>query len=427
VLKPLMSQTGKISMARTSRATDVVITGMGLTTPLGLNVPEFSANMFAGKSGIRSIRGVLVGDSFPIPYAGYIERTKLKELTSSATRLSDASRMALVATQEACAELPKGIQVDAIVYGSAEGIAFDTVQKAQQSGPDAETLKQTRAEAPLLAMSEWLRETKNIAIDERNLVCVNSACASGNQAIGDAMQRIRAGEWSCVVVGGVDSRCNAPNLMNFHMLGALCSEEIAPAKASRPFSLDRAGFIRSEGAATLILESRAHAEARGAKILGIALGYAMTSDAYRLTDGRDDGLCVQAAMTAAVKDADLSLEQIDAISAHGTSTPLNDRLETRAIKTVFGDMAAKIPVTSLKSQLGHTTVAAGAIEAVACLLMIARNTLAPTINYHHPDPECDLDYVPNHSRPVEKLDHILSNNFGFGGQNTCLVISRNPK
>lgn len=412
-------------MTHQNSAHDVVVTGIGIASPLGLAIKEFQDNMFEGKSGIRAIRGSLVGSTFPVPYAGFLDRRTITQLTAAFGEISDASRMALIATIEACKDLPKSLDVDAIVYGSAEGIAYDTVQKALKNGASIDFLNQTRAEAPLQTIRDWLVSQKQSRVHEGNLICVNSACASGNQAIGDAMQRIRSGEWRRVIVGGVDSRCNAANLMNFHMLGALCTEDIEPHLASRPFSKDRSGFVRSEGAATLILESRGNAESRGAEIFGIISGYAMTSDAYRLTDGRDDGLCVKQAMARAVTDAKLNLDQIDAISAHGTSTPLNDRLETLAIKEVFGDLANRIPVTSLKSQLGHTTVAAGAIEAVACLLMIKHRKLAPTINYHHPDPECDLDYVPNHARSVSKLDHILSNNFGFGGQNTCLVISRN--
>jgi 3-oxoacyl-[acyl-carrier-protein] synthase II len=211
--------------------------------------------------------------------------------------------------------------------------------------------------------------------------------------------------------------------MNFNMLGALSTADVPPEQASKPFSGDRCGFVRGEGAATLIIESRKTAEARGAKILGVISGYGFTSDAFRLTDGRDDGLAVIKAMELAIADSSLEKSEIDAVSAHGTSTPLNDRLETMALKSVFGDHAYKIPVSALKSQIGHSTVAAGAIEAVSCILMLEDQKLAPTINYNTPDPECDLDYVPNQARKA-KVTHILSNNFGFGGQNACIVISR---
>jgi 3-oxoacyl-[acyl-carrier-protein] synthase II len=401
---------------------DVVVTGMGIVSPIGMTVSSFSEAMFKGLSGIHSIRGSLVSPTFPIPYAGYLERSKIKEKTDFAGSLSDSSRMALLATMEAALDLDESSKVDAIVYGSAEGIAFDFVQRSLSSGATEEMLSQSLAEAPLLAMQKWLSQEKKISISDDLLICINSACASGNQAIGDAMQRIRTGEWTRAIVGGVDSRCTASNLMNFHMLGALCSEDVAPEKASRPFSKDRAGFVRSEGAATLVLETRAAAEARGAKIYGVISGYSMTSDAYRLTDGRDDVHCVKQAMLDAIADGGLKASDIQGISAHGTSTPLNDKLETRAIKAVFPDEGRNVPITSLKSQIGHSTVAAGAIEAIACLLMLETQTLAPTINFTPGDEECDLDYVPDHSRP-HVMKHMLSNNFGFGGQNTCLVIS----
>ena len=401
---------------------DIVVTGMGIVSPIGTTVKSFSDAMFRGVSGIHAIRGSLVSKTFPIPYAGYLDRSKIKASTEFAGPMSDSSRMALMATMEAAMDLDESVPVDALVYGSAEGIAFDFVQKSLASGVSKEMLSQSLAEAPLIAMQKWLLDAKNITIADDQLICINSACASGNQAIGDAMQRIRSGEWTRAIVGGVDSRCTPSNLMNFHMLGALCSEDVAPEKASRPFSKDRAGFVRSEGAATLVLETRAAANARGAKIYGVISGYSMTSDAYRLTDGRDDVLCVKQAMLDAISDAGLSPSDIDGISAHGTSTPLNDKLETRAIKAVFPEEGRLIPITSLKSQIGHSTVAAGAIEAVACLLMLEAKTLAPTINFTPGDEECDLDYVPDHSRPHE-MKHMLSNNFGFGGQNTCLVIS----
>ncbi len=401
---------------------DIVVTGMGIVSPLGMTVKSFSDAMFQGESGIHSIRGSLVSQTFPIPYAGYLDRNKIKASTEFAGVMSDSSRMALMATMEAAMDLDESVPVDALVYGSAEGIAFDFVQNSLASGVSEEMLSHSLAEAPLIAMQKWLLDEKKISIADDQLICINSACASGNQAIGDAMHRIRCGEWTRAIVGGVDSRCTPSNLMNFHMLGALCSEGIAPEKASRPFSKDRAGFVRSEGAATLVLETRAAANARGAKIYGVISGYSMTSDAYRLTDGRDDVLCVKQAMLDAIADAGLSPADIDGISAHGTSTPLNDKLETRAIKAVFPNEGRSIPITSLKSQIGHSTVAAGAIEAVACLLMLEAKTLAPTINFTPGDVECDLDYVPDHARP-HSMKHMLSNNFGFGGQNTCLVIS----
>jgi 3-oxoacyl-[acyl-carrier-protein] synthase II len=211
--------------------------------------------------------------------------------------------------------------------------------------------------------------------------------------------------------------------MNFYLLHALTSDEVAPQKASRPFSKTRSGFVKSEGSASLLLESEKAVKERGAKPLAQVCGYGMTSDAYRITDGREDGLCVAKAMELAIQSAGLTIDDIDYINAHGTSTPLNDRVETAAIKRVFGERAYKIPVSSLKSQIGHSTVAAGGSESIACVSMLQKQMLAPTINYDEPDPECDLDYVPNVSRKAD-VNYILSNNLGFGGQNASLVFGK---
>ena len=399
---------------------------MGIRCPLGRSVSEFETNLFAGASGIVPIRGSLVAQDFPVPFAGFLGSDASNSSTNGSHQCSRSADLSRESLKEAAALLPYGTQVDAIVFGTAEGVAFDTVQAAMQE--QTETLSTDSlpcAEEPLQIMAEWLRDHKGCSIASHRIIAVNSACASGNQAIGEAMQRIRAGVWQRAIVGGVDARCTAANLMNFHMLGALCIEDVAAVNASRPFSKDRSGFVRSEGAAVLILESLEAAQQRGAEILAEVLGYGATSDSFRLTDGRSDGIGVQAAMRRAVADSALGLHAIEAISAHGTSTLLNDKLETEAIKAVFGEMAYEIPVTSLKSQLGHTTVAAGALEAVSCVLMMRKKMLAPTINLVHPDPVCDLDYVPNFSRPKE-VKTMLSNNFGFGGQNACLVFGVRP-
>lgn len=403
----------------------VVITGMGIHCPLGRSVAEFERNLFAGLSGIVPIRGELVAEDFPVPYGGFLGS---EDLVSHGCSRS-ANLIRLCAT-EAAAHLPHGTSIDAVVFGTAEGVAFDTVQSAFGidigSGENLHAESLPSAEEPLEIMADWLLRQKGCSIAPHRLIAVNSACASGNQAIGEAMQRIRAGMWTRAIVGGVDARCTAANLMNFHMLGALCTEDVEATAASRPFSKDRSGFVRSEGAAVLILETLEAALERGAEIFAEVLGYAATSDSYRLTDGRADGLGVQAAMRRAVADAGKEIADIGAISAHGTSTALNDKLESEAIKAVFGERAYELPVTSLKSQLGHTTVAAGALEAVSCVLMMRSKLLAPTINLIHPDPDCDLDYVPNVCRP-KNVDLMLSNNFGFGGQNACLVLGVAPQ
>jgi 3-oxoacyl-[acyl-carrier-protein] synthase II len=211
--------------------------------------------------------------------------------------------------------------------------------------------------------------------------------------------------------------------MNFYLLNTLTTADVPAQEASRPFSMDRSGFVKSEAAVSLLMETRESAEERGAGILAEVCGFGLTTDAYRLTDGREDNLCVIRAMEQAIETAGIQKEEIDYISAHGTSTLLNDRLETMAIKRVFGDRAYGIPVSSLKSQIGHPTVASGGVETVACTLMLQRQRLAPTINLKVRDPECDLDYIPDKSRNTE-VEYILNNAFGFGGQNACIVLKR---
>jgi 3-oxoacyl-[acyl-carrier-protein] synthase II len=405
---------------------DVVVTGYGIVSALGIGVPEFCRRMFAGDSGVDEIRGTLVASDFPVAAAALVPRSGLgqpqilENTNTGATPLS--WRFAGIATEEAMASLPDGVLVDAIVYATSDGVNFNLLKDSFRNfDDDTFDWDSTRSETCLEFLRDILERHGNGRVPEEAVISVNNACVSSNQAIGTAFHRIRSGQWTRAVVGGVDARCNDHNLMNFHLLGALSTGE--GSRASCPFSKDRSGFVRGEGAATLILETRQAAEARGAPVLGYVSGYSATCDAYRLTQGRTDGKCAVKAICLALDDAGCVPEQVSAISAHGTSTLLNDSMETAVIKTMFGLRAYQIPVISLKSQLGHSTVAAGAMEAVASLLMLREQKLAPTINYTQPDPECDLDYVPNVSRPA-LVNVVLSNNFGFGGQNSCVVFKR---
>lgn len=407
---------------------DVVITAFGLISPLGHTPEEFSRRMFAGESGVRSIRGSLVDDVFPVPYGAVINREELPESQffkdAQKEKILKSWLMTAVATEKAMESIPRDLNIDAIVYGTADGVSFELVTEVltDAMAPDYD-YRRFACESSLDVLNSVLVEQGFNKVPEKNVISVNSACASGNQTIGMAYQGISTGRWTTCVVGGVDARCEPSNFLNFYLLSALTSDDIAPEKASRPFAKDRSGFVRGEGAAVLVMETRESAEKRGAKILGVVKGYGCTSDAFRLTDGRDDGTSVMQAIEEAVSTAGLKHEDIDYINAHGTSTPLNDKLETMAIKKVFGENAYNIPVSSLKSQIGHSTIASSAIEAVACLIMLQEQKMSPTINYHHPDPECDLDYVPNVSRE-KKLQYVLSNSFGFGGQNACVVFAK---
>lgn len=406
----------------------VVITGMGTVAPIGSNVEEFRRRMFDGDSGLAEIRGKHVPRDFPIGVAGVINKDGLGQPAvlekRGPARTPDGWRLLGLATQEAIQTLPFGLPVDAIVYGAYQVMDFVAISRSLRL-PSVEGLEWStlRPDSSIELVRDVLENHGHGRVSDQNLINITNTCVSGNQAIGLAFQRIRAGNWARAVVGAVHSHYDAAELLSFQMLGTLSGFEGPAAEASRPFSADRSGFVLGEGAATLVLEDRESAERRGAEVFGELTGYATTSDAYRVTDGRPDAKCATRAIAAAIHDAGLRSDEIDAISAHGTSTRLNDKLETLAIKQALGEAAKRVPVISLKSQTGHLLIAAGALEAVASLLMLRDQKLAPTINYKEPDPECDLDYVPNHARSAS-LDRILSNSFAFGGQNACLVFER---
>jgi len=250
-----------------------------------------------------------------------------------------------------------------------------------------------------------------------------TACATGTNTIGEASEMIRRGAADVMIAGGSEAAISAIAMAGMNVMTALSTRNEAPQKASRPFDRDRDGFVMGEGAAVLILESLEYAQARGAKILCEFSGYGTTDDAHHISAPAEDGAGAANSMRLALKDSGLSLEDIEYINAHGTSTQMNDKSETTAIKTVFGEQAYKIPVSSTKSMTGHLLGASGALEAVVGSMVLVDGQLPPTINYETPDPICDLDYVPNQSRKVEAR-HIMSNSFGFGGHNATLILSR---
>jgi 3-oxoacyl-[acyl-carrier-protein] synthase II len=252
-------------------------------------------------------------------------------------------------------------------------------------------------------------------------VTIQTACTSSAQAVGEGVRAIRRGTIDVALVGGADSNVSPIEIQLFSLLGVMSKRNDEPGAAVRPFDARRDGFAMGEGAGFLVLEEAGHAAARGAPVLAEIAGYGSTCDAYRITDERPDGSGAVRAMHAALADAGLAPEEIDYVNAHGTSTPMNDRVETAAIRTVFGPHAARLLVSSTKSMVGHTIAAAGAIELVATVLAVRDQIAPPTINYQFPDPDCDLNYVPN--TPVAtRLRAAISNSFGFGGHNDCLLV-----
>jgi 3-oxoacyl-[acyl-carrier-protein] synthase II len=255
-----------------------------------------------------------------------------------------------------------------------------------------------------------------------NLNCL-TACAASSQAIGEATEIIRRGDADVMLSGGAHSMIHPFGVTGFNLLTALSTNNADPPKASRPFDKNRDGFVLGEGAGMLILEDLEHAKKRGASIYAEVLGYGTSADAYAITDIHPEGRGAVSCIKHALEDAGLNTDQLQYINAHGTSTAVNDRVETAAIKQVLGDFAKSTPVSSIKSMMGHLIAAAGSVEAIACLLAIRDGVLPPTTNYETPDPDCDLDYVPNAARD-QKVEHALSNSFGFGGQNISLIFGK---
>jgi 3-oxoacyl-[acyl-carrier-protein] synthase II len=299
------------------------------------------------------------------------------------------------------------------------GTLFEQAKILVEKGPD----RVSPFLAPMM-ISDIAAAQISIALGVKGPnMCMTSACSSGSDAIGAAFEFIRYGNASVMIAGGTEAIVNPLGITAFNALKALSTRNDQPQKASRPFDKDRDGFIISEGSVVLILENLEHALGRGASILAEIVAYGATADSFHVTQPLESGEGAARAMTLAMKRGGIRPEQIDYINAHGTSTPLNDAMETKAIKTAFGDYARKVPISSTKSMTGHLIGAAGAIEPAICIMTILKGVIPPTINYDTPDPECDLDYVPNVARPA-RVDMALTNSFGFGGHNSVLIFRR---
>jgi 3-oxoacyl-[acyl-carrier-protein] synthase II len=402
----------------------VVVTGMGTINPLGLNVEEFWQGLAAGKSGIALITR-FDATNFRVKVDAEVkgfDPTKYMDL-KVVDRTPRAVQFAITAAKEAIAsakldmtrENPERVGVD--IAAMIEG---DYVVKQcnliNERGP-------RRADPLFVAKSSPSGASMGVGMllgAKGPNSSVNSLCASGTDAIGTALNFIRLGYADVMVAGGADSSLTPLGMAGIDILGAL-SRQPDPLKASRPFDANRDGFVYGEGAGLVILESYEHAKKRGAPILAEVAGAGWSFDAFDQTAPAPEAEAY--AMKTALQNAGIKPEEVDYINAHGTSTKLNDACETKAIKMVFGDNAYKIPISSTKSMIGHIIVAAGAIETIAAILVMNNGIIHPTINYETPDPECDLDYVPNVARPA-RVNVCLSNSFGLGGENCCLVLKR---
>ncbi|MFP3975174.1 MAG: beta-ketoacyl-ACP synthase II [Chloroflexota bacterium] len=400
----------------------VVITGLGAVTPLGLSADEHWQGLISGKSGIDYIT-LFDASTYPVRIAGEVKgfdplnymHVKRADRTYRCTQFAIAStRMALEHSQlDMSQEEPSRVGVVLATSGTVWAIA-DYGETLKKRGPmRIDPLFISRIAPSMVSAQvglEFNAKGPNTSL--------NSACASGSDALGTALNHIRLGHVEVMICGGSETNISPIAIASNARIGAL-SREADPPKASRPFDLNRDGFVFAEGAGVLVLEEYHHARERGASILAELAGAGWSFDAYSETAPDADQQAV--AMNAALRDADVSASEVDYINAHGTSTKLNDSAETRAIKTVLGERAYEVPVSSNKSMTGHATCSAGALEAIATVQTLQNGVIPPTINYETPDPECDLDYVPNKARQQE-VGVCLSNSFGMGGQNCTLVI-----
>jgi 3-oxoacyl-[acyl-carrier-protein] synthase II len=412
---------------------------MGVVSPAGCESSTFWQNLLAGRSAVAPIRR-FDASGYPSRIAAEVNDDDLPRLDGRWDGRGRIARFAAAATQLAVADAQvrdcpawstAGVVIAAGMGSYTHDEVLVPVARARASEPafnwPAFTAALRDGLAPMMAERRTPGSIPALIAHEYGLqgpvMTVMTACAGGTQAIGDALRWIRRGRAEIVVAGGSDSEIYPMGLASFCLLGALSKQNASPASASRPFDGARDGFVLGEGAAVLILEEREHAIRRGARIYAEVAGFGSACDAFRVTDPHPDGIGGGLAMTRAIADAGLTAAAIDYINAHGTSTIANDRIETLAIRRVLGDHARRVSISSTKSMIGHATVAAGAIEAVACALTLTSQQVHPTINQGTPDPDCDLDYIPNVARPA-RVDAVLSNSFAFGGQSASLVFKR---
>ncbi len=421
----------------------VVVTGVGCITPLGTEVETVWQRLLRGESGV-GYTTLFDASNFPTKISAEVRNWDLSDVGEDPANWKYQGRhthFAVGAAKKAVAD--SGLEFDKLdptrfgVYtGSGEGQQdfprFTEMMVAGLSGGNGFDLARfTKKGLETLQPIAELEQEPNMPAGHLaslfnaqgpNVNCL-TACAASSQAVGEAVEIIRRGEADVMLAGGTHTMIHPFGVTGFNLLTALSTRNDEPTRASRPFERDRDGFVLGEGAGMLILESLDEAKARGAKIYGEIVGYGSTADAFRITDTHPEGRGAISCIKMALDDAGLGLDDVDYINAHGTSTTVNDKVETLAIKKVFGDRAYKIPVSSTKSMMGHLIAAAGATELIICLMAIRDNVVPPTTNYDTPDPECDLDYIPNVARE-HPCDVALSNSFGFGGQNIALLASR---
>lgn len=408
----------------------VVVTGMSVVTALGSEVPEFWEKLCAGKSGISRLERFDCSD-FKVNFGGEVKDFRAEDHFDGkeAKRLDRFSQFALAAAQKAVkqscinfADEPDPYRCGVIIGSGIGGLNEIEEQHAKlfDRGP-------SRVSPFMIPKLMVNAASGNISVNwglKGPSSAVATACASANNAIGDSFRLIQYGVADVMITGGSEAAITPMGLSGFARMGALSTRVDSPESASRPFDKDRDGFVLSEGAGVVVLEDYDHAKRRGATILGEVLGYGMSSDGSHMTAPDPEGAGAGRAMSDALKDARLNPNEVAYVNMHGTSTPLGDKAETNAIKRVFGSYAKNgLCASSTKSQLGHLLGASGGVEFVISILALQHQLIPPTINLENQDPDCDLDYVPHKARSI-KVDRVLSNSFGFGGHNACLVVGR---
>lgn len=416
-------------MATTNGRRRVVITGMGALTPMGNSVEEFWASAIAGRSGIGLLT-TFDTDSYPCKVAGHVKDFEPVEYMDRkvARRMARFSQFAVACTRVAIEQAGLDMESErrervGTLIGTGGGGMPNTDAAARtmlsRGGMKIDPLYFAKM-LPNMAAANVTIQTGALGFSNT----VSTACASGTQGLGDAVEVIRRGAADVMFAGGVEAGISELGLAGFASMRALStSRNDDPETASRPFDVDRDGFVPAEGGAIFVLEEYEHARARGAEPLAEITGYGVSADASYLVAPSEGGEGAARAMEAALADAGVMPEEVDYISAHATATAAGDVAETEAVKRVFGEYAHRVPLSAMKSQIGHLLGGSGAVESVAAVQAIREGVIAPTINLDHPDPQCDLDYVPNEARQV-KVRTVLKNSFGFGGQNAVLVLQR---
>ena len=405
----------------------VVITGMGALTPVGNDVDTMWTNLVAGKSGIAPITR-FDASAFETRFAGEVKDfDPAKHLGHKEVRRLDRyTQFALIATSQALEDsglkiTPENTLRVAVIIGSGVGGISTIVNEvhvlrdrgANRISPFLVPMMLQDTAPGMVAITYGIRGPN---------MSVVSACATGTNVLGEAAEMIRYGRVDAAIAGSSEAGVIPLAMAGFNAMGAMSRRNEEPERASRPFDKTRDGFVASEGAGVLVLEALDHAQARGARIYAEVIGYGSSADAYHITAPEENGACAAAAMRMALDQAGVAPADIDYLNAHGTSTPLNDKSETSAIKTVFGEAAYDVPISSTKSMTGHLLGAAGSVEAIACVKVLQEGVIPPTINYETPDPECDLDYTTNVARR-KVVRRAMSNSFGFGGHNACIILA----